>query len=620
MSPQSASATVAPADMPAPRCAPAPAAPADGWQTAPFDAALSAQLQDLLGRLSPLQRAWLSGYLAGTLGTPAEVAALPRPASHATRPVTILYGSESGNSERIARQMAARLSALQRAPRLLDMLDCRKADLEQCRELLVIVSTHGDGEPPERAMPLFELLGGRRAPRLPDTRFAVLALGDRSYEQFCAAGRQIDARLEALGAQRLRARIECDVDFDAPAREWTESVLSLLAEEAGEPAVAATSAVPAPTVVQAWTRKHPFSAPVLANQSLTARGSSKHVRHLELSLEGSGIQYEPGDALGIVPANDLAEVDALLTALDRDPAAMVQAGEHAMALRGALQRHFEIGTLTPSMLRRYAEATGHDALRRVVADKDAQRAFSRGRDLRDLVTAYPPQGLDAASFAALLSPLAPRLYSIASSQKATPDELHLTIGVVTYASRGRARRGVVSGAVAALAEDASLPVYLHRNEGFRLPQDPATPVVMIGAGTGVAPYRGFLAEREVLGARGRNWLFFGDRSFELDFLYQVEWLAWRRSGLLTRLDVAFSRDQAEKIYVQHRLLEQGAQLWSWLQDGAHLYVCGDATHMAPDVEAALQAIACRHGGLAEDAARDYLRQLLRARRYQKDVY
>ncbi len=599
------------------------AAPAaqDVWSAAPFAAPLAAEVRALVGRLSPAQQAWLSGYLAGLVGpVPAATAAAAVPGPQDS-PVVILFGSQSGNGEGLARRAESQLAARGVAARVLDMLDCRKTDLEAAKELLVIVSTHGDGDPPERAVPLFELLGGRRAPRLAGLRYSVLALGDRSYEQFCAAGQKLDAQLEKLGATHLAPRVECDVDFEAPATAWIDAVAAQLAQSrAASPVQVIATAPASATIVQAWTRKHPFQAGVLANQPLTMRGSSKDVRHVELALDGSGIQYEPGDALGIVPANDLAQVDSLIGAMGLDPHAAVQAGEHETELRTALTRHFEIGTVSVAFLRRYAEATGHAELKALVADRQQLGAFTWGRDVLDVVAQFPAKGLDAATFAPLLSPLAPRLYSIASSHCATPDEVHLTVGVVRHAARRRERSGVVSGAIAGLADDAELPVYLHRNEGFRLPADPATPIVMIGAGTGVAPYRGFMAERECTGATGRNWLLFGDRSFEFDFLYQAEWLAWRRSGLLSRIDVAFSRDQAEKIYVQHRLREHGAEVWRWLQDGAHLYLCGDASRMAVDVEKTLLDVFATHGSLAGDEATEYLRQLQRERRYQKDVY
>lgn len=595
--------------------------PADAvWNTAPIDRPLADQIRALTARLTPAQSLWLSGYLAGTLARVSD-----RPAGDGTQPasmpVTILFGSESGNSQRLAQQLADRLGARHVAHRVLDMAECRKADIEQAQRLVAIVSTHGDGDPPERAAPFFELLSGRRAPSTTQAQFAVLALGDSSYEHFCAAGRRLDARLEELGARRLLPRVDCDVEFESQAAAWMDTVAARLAEGAAVTAVPALAAVESTRPpARSWTRGNSFPAEILANHDLTARGSSKTVRHVELALRGSGLRHEPGDALGIVPRNDPAAADALIAQLGYAPdAPVVRAGTHT-SLRAALFANCEIGTLSPAFVRRYADAIRYTELIHFAAQSDVLREYLWGRDVRDLVAEHPPRGLDAAAFVELLAPLAPRLYSIASSARATPDEVHLTVGVVAYESHGRARRGVVSGAMVDFTEGNTLPVYLHQNTGFRLPSDPDVPIVMIGAGTGVAPYRGFLAEREALGARGRNWLVFGDRSFELDFLYQAEWLAWRRQGLLSRLDVAFSRDQADKCYVQHRLIEQGALLWRWLDEGACLYLCGDATRMAPDVEDALAAIIGQHGGLDAEASREYLRQLRRDRRYQKDVY
>lgn len=598
---------------------PARAHDMDAWSTAPFARREADEIRALVARLTPEQRFWLSGYLAGSAAHPVAAALAAAPAADADA-VTILFGSQSGNSERLAARLAERLAAAKTPHKLLDMLDCRKADLERARTLLVIVSTHGDGDPPERALPLHELLQGRKPPRLEQARYAVLALGDSSYEQFCATGRQFDARLQELGAQRLLERAECDVDFETAAAEWIEAVATKVAADTD----LAVSAIPverhAAPVAQAYTRKNPFHAEILANQRLTARGSSKDVRHLELSLDGSSIHYEPGDSLGVVPRNSSAAVDALLAALRFDPEAVVTADPGELPLRTALAERYEIGLLGTALVRRYAAATADEELAKLAADAAALKGFARGRDLRDLVAERPPRGLTPADFVKLLQPLAPRLYSLASSTKANPDEAHLTVGLVEYESLGRARRGVVSGPLAELAEGETVPVYLQRNTGFRLPADPHAAVVMIGAGTGVAPFRAFVAEREALGSAGRHWLVFGDRSFELDFLYQAEWLAWRKRGALARLDVAFSRDQPNKIYVQHRLREHGAELWAWLKNGAHLYVCGDAERMAPDVEEALLEIARRHGGLRDDAAREYLLDLTRARRYQRDVY
>lgn len=598
----------------------------DPWALAPLSPSLAAELRTLVARLDREQRLWLSGFLAGveTQLAPAVVAA-PEPSRPA---VTVLFGSQTGNSERLAKQIADRLTERGIRFTLLDMLQCTKAHLQEAQSLLVIVSTHGDGDPPERAVPLAELLAGRKAPRLDHLRYSVLALGDSSYEKFCEAGRQFDARLEALGGQRLYPREECDVDFDAPATRWIDAVLGKIEPAGGSPA-ARLHVEPlggdrrTASVSNAYTRKNPFAAPVLANQRLTAAGSTKDVRHIELSLEGSNIHYEPGDSIGIVPRNGEQEVDALLERLPFAADATVQAdAQTLLPLRQALVERFEIGPVTRPFLKRYAEAVRSPEIAAIAASSDADLArYSRGRHVVDVVTQHPPAELDAASFARLLPPLAPRLYSIASSQQATPDEAHLTVSIVEYESFGRTRRGVVSGSLAALdSDEASLPIYLHRNPAFRLPPDPQTPIVMIGPGTGVAPFRAFLAERAEQGAAGRNWLFFGDRSFEHDFLYQAEWLDLRKRGLLTRMDVAFSRDQEAKVYVQHRMLEHGSELWRWMEEGAYLYVCGDAQHMAPDVHGALLRIVAEHGALGEEEAAEYMLGLQQQRRYQRDVY
>lgn len=597
----------------------ASAAPAaeDPWRFAPLDGALAEEVRQLVGRLGATQRLWLSGYLAGSLA-PVSVS-VAAAASPAAAPVTILFGSESGNSQRLAQQLARKLGERQTAHRVLDMMDCRKADLEQAQRVVAIVSTHGDGDPPETAHGLFELLAGNRAPALAGKQFVVLALGDSSYEHFCAAGRKLDARLEQLGAQRLLSRLDCDVDFEAAAEAWLDAVSTHLREPQASPAIAAVNESGAQVPTRSWNRKNPLHAAVLANHKLTMPQAFREVRHVELSLPDE-MRYAPGDALGIVPRNDEKLVAALLDRLGFDQDTVVQAAGHDTPLRTALLEQREIATLTAPFLLRYAEATANADLLRVAQGTDDLKNFLHGRDLLDLVQEYQPQGLDADRLVQLLPPLAPRLYSISSSALAAPGEVHLTVGLVAYQARDRARRGVVSGMFPELAEGQTVPVYLHRNEGFRLPVDPHAPIVMVGAGTGVAPYRGFLAEREAAGATGRNWLVFGNRSFEHDFLYQSEWLTWRRRGLLSRLDVAFSRDQAQKCYVQHRLREQGALLWAWLNEGAHLYLCGDAQHMAPDVEQALLEIFRIHGGLDEEAATEHLRQLRRERRYQKDVY
>nr|WP_298716979.1 assimilatory sulfite reductase (NADPH) flavoprotein subunit [uncultured Steroidobacter sp.] len=587
----------------------------------PFDRPLAEEVRRLVGRLDAGQRAWLSGYLLGSIGMSGgvEAAAAPTRAPIAT----IVFGSQSGNCEALAKRLDEALATAGVTRVVLDMLDCRKADLEQAQHLLVIVSTHGEGDPPDRARPLYDLLHGRKAPKLANLKYSVLALGDSSYERFCEVGRRFDAQLESLGAQRLHERVECDVDFNESATRWIETITSRLVDVQGERARVVAPARPSATIATAYTRKNPWQAPVLTNIRLTGRASSKDVRHIEFSIEDAGIHYEVGDALGVVPRNQASEVDALLELLPFDAESAVEVGGASASLRTALTDHLDIGPLNRRMIERYAALTNHPVLSSL-GGGDARAPLEtllRGYHLIDLIADHPPREIDAAQFVQLLRPLAPRLYSISSSPHATPDEVHLTVRIVTYESRGRARGGVVSTALA-LATDvqARVAVYPHRNPAFRLPADPDAPIVMIGPGTGVAPFRAFVAEREALGARGRNWLLFGDRTLRDDFLYQTEWLDWRKRGALHRLDVAFSRDGSEKIYVQHRLREYGATLYQWLQEGAHVYVCGDAQQMAPDVDAAIRQVVRSHGSLSEEQVEEYMLNLQRERRYQRDVY
>jgi sulfite reductase (NADPH) flavoprotein alpha-component len=563
-----------------------PSAPAaDAWSASPLGPPLREAARDLVAKLDERQRLWLSGYLAG-LGATVPTAA-GASASTSGRAVTVLYGSQGGNAEGLARRVAEALKARGVSAAVLDMLQCTKADLAGAHSLLVVVSTYGEGDPPDSALPLWELLESRKAPSLAGKSFSVLALGDSSYQKFCETGRRFDAKLEALGATRLHPRVDCDIDFEPSAGTWIEGVVSRVSAAAGAAATSATASLSATTasVSSAYTRRNPFAAELLVNQRLTTRMSSKNVRHLELSLAGSNIRYEPGDSIGIVPRNSPEDVDTLLAALPFDGDTPVATDSRTLSFRELL-------------------------LERDIRSMDS---------CVDLLRQHPQAASDCATFASLLRPLAPRLYSIASSLAATPDEAHLTVSVTEFETPAGTRQGLVSGTLAALEEGAAVPVYLQRNTAFRLPESDR-PIIMIGPGTGVAPFRAFVSEREATGARGRNWLFFGERSFEHDFLYQVDWLAWRKSGLLTRLDVAFSRDQQHKIYVQHRLRERGAEIWSWLQDGAYVYVCGDAARMAPDVHAAFLEIIEQHGGQSPDAAAEYLRQLQRNRRYQRDVY
>lgn len=591
--------------------------------TSPLTEEQLQQLNRLVQTLSPQQATWVSGYLAGLQQAGSGALSGEAGAAAASAPtLTVLYGSETGNSEEIARQFGERATAQGFVVQIEDMGEYKHNRLRQEKHLLAIVSTHGEGDPPEPAQEFFEFLFSKKAPSLADLQFSVLALGDASYEHFCQAGKDLDNRLEALGGQRLQQRVDCDVDYDDPAEGWINGALETLAEVSGEPLSAATETAAQPSVL--YTRKNPYPAIVLENVVLSGRGSGKEVRHVELSLADSGLKWEPGDALGIIPINDPELVDALLAELAFDADTLItNPRDEQVPLRQALQHDYELTTLTRPLIEQYAELTATDELKTLLGDdqREALKRYMYGHQLIDLIRDYPPAAASAQDFASMLRRLPPRLYSIASSWRANPDELHLTVDTVRYEVNGEHRHGVASTLLAdRLAEDDTVSVYIDHNKNFKLPADPQTPIIMIGPGTGVAPFRAFLQEREEEGASGKNWLFFGDQHFRCDFLYQAEWLRWRRAGLLSRIDVAFSRDQADKIYVQHRLREQARDIYDWLEAGAHVYVCGDAERMAPDVHQALVDIIGEQGGLESTQAEDYLKQLQKNRRYQRDVY
>ncbi|HVC59884.1 MAG TPA: flavodoxin domain-containing protein [Acetobacteraceae bacterium] len=575
----------------------------------PFAEDQLSEIRRLVGGATAEQRLWLSGYVAGfqaATDSPAAPAAPPA----AKAKLTILYATESGNAEALAgaaRKSAARLGF---AARTVDMMDTTPEQLAGAEALLVIASTWGEGDPPQRAEGFLTALMAEDAPGLAGLRFAVLALGDRAYAKFCETGRQIDARLEALGGTRIAPRLDCDLDFHQPAAAWIDTTLREIAPPADE-AGAAVIHVDFARPGAAEDRTRAFDAEITARIILNSSRSDVETHHVELSLAGAGIAYEPGDSLGFSPRNDpvLVEDVLRLAGLDGDA-----------AMHAALTERLDITTLTRAQITDYAGLTGDAALRALAEDAIRAAEFLRDRQFVDLLAAAPHK-LTGENLTNLLRPLPPRLYSVASSRAAVGEEAHLLIGAVRWNSHGRARNGVASVDVAERrGVGTTLPVYLKPNPHFRLPADPAAPIVMIGPGTGVAPFRAFLQQREATGATGRNWLFTGARRFTHDFLYQLEWRDWLQSGVLSRIDLAFSRDQRKKIYVQHRMWEARGDLFAWLQDGATVYVCGDAKAMAKDVHAMLLRVIADQSRRDADGAAAYLREMQRAGRYLRDVY
>ena len=592
----------------------------------PLSAEPYAQIARLVEGLDSAGLWWLSGYTAG-LARGQGGAALPVPTAQVdaverTR-LTVVYGSQTGNARRVAEALAAKLESDGLPVRLLRADAYQARELKDERFLAIVISTQGDGDPPDDARALVEFIEGKRAPQLPQLRFSVLGLGDSSYPQFCAIGQRLDARLEALGAQRWVARADADLDIDSVAAPWS-SQLYAEAREALKPRPQLASVTPLRPHAAApveWTRERPFAAELLANQRITGRGSDRDVRHLELSLEGAHLDYEPGDALGVWVENPPTLVDAIAQALDLDVETPVTQGNETLALREWLGRKREITRLSRPFIATHAAHAGSDPLNRLLApdQREGLTALMAQSQIIDLLQAYP--GIwTAEALVEALRPLQPRLYSIASSRKVVGEEAHLTVAHVEYASGDAQRWGAASHFLATREEGASLPVFIERNERFRLPADASRDVIMIGPGTGVAPFRGFVQERAAIGATGRQWLLFGNPHARSDFLYQLEWQDALKRGELHRLDLAFSRDQAHKLYVQHRLREHGRALYDWLEGGAHLYVCGDALRMAKDVHAALLEVIAEHGGKSAEDAADYLNALQSAGRYARDVY
>jgi sulfite reductase (NADPH) flavoprotein alpha-component len=596
-----------------------------------LDPVLDTALPALAERREPLARLlegldgealwWLSGYFAGLARSQPGVETASAPQRGAAAVLTVVYGSQTGNARRVAEALHARAEAEGFSARLIRASDYSLRELGNERLLALVISTHGDGDPPDDSRALLEALDSKRAPKLAQLQVAVLGLGDSSYPKFCAVAHRIDTRLAELGARRLASIGECDVDVDTVAAPWRDSILNAVRASVGSATPLATVTPIRPLPSQP-NRDRPFVAELLLNQRITAADARKDVRHIELSLARSGLSYQPGDSLGIWPRNPRALVDAVLGATALAAESVVAHGGKSLGLAAWLTDELEITRIGRRFVAQLAAlARAEDLDRRLAPGAEADlAAFLAEHQLIDLLLGWPA-AWSAEELVAALRPLTPRLYSIASSQAAVGDEVHLTVAVVDYEAHGRRHGGAASGFLATLEGDAAAArVFIEPNERFRLPADATRDIIMVGPGTGVAPFRAFVQQRAADGARGRNWLFFGEQHFASQFLYQTEWQEALKRGQLTRLDLAFSRDQAERIYVQQRLREQGAELNRWLEGGAHLYVCGDAQRMAPDVHAALIEVIARERGIDTVAAGAVLERLAADGRYLRDVY
>lgn len=599
--------------------------PALAALASPLNDAQLNQLQQTVTQLNAQQLAWVSGYFWGlsqsnALSVPQISAG--QTASAASGKLTIIFASQTGNAKGVAQALLKEAQAAGIQAQLFDASDYKGKDLAKETHVIFVASTNGEGEAPDNALALHEFLKSKKAPKLPNLKYGVLGLGDSSYQFFCQTGKDFDQFLENLGAQRLVERLDADVDYQAAATEWRKQVLSILKDElTGAAAVTsvATFAV-SQTAESHHSKEQPYTASLSTSQKITGRDSGKDVRHIEIDLTDSGITYQPGDALGVWYENRPQLVNALLDSVGLSGHEDVQVDGETLSLHLALTHHYEITAANPQLVAQFAELAQSQKLTSLAQDKEALREYATRTQVIDVLREEKVT-LSATQLLSLLRRLTPRLYSIASSQSEVGEEVHLTVGVVEYEYEGEQRLGGASSFLAhQLEEGAPVKVFVEHNNNFKLPSDDNAPLIMVGPGTGIAPFRSFIQERENRGAAGKNWLLFGDRTFTQDFLYQVEWQKYLKSGVLNRLDVAFSRDQHEKVYVQHRLLEQAKLVWQWLQEGAYFYVCGDASRMAKDVHQALITVVEQQGGLNREQAEEYVSELRKAKRYQRDVY
>lgn len=609
----------------------------------PFTEGQATQINELLQTLTPEQKVWLSGYLvanqqltSGTSDTQgSQIGAVSKDTETMLqqneptiqpekRAITLLYGSETGNAQGLAEIFEERLSNIGHNVTLKAMDEFKPKNLKNVEDLFIITSTQGEGDPPDNAAELHEFIHGRKAPKLEGVRFSVLALGDQTYEFFCQTGRDFDKKLEELGAERLYERVDCDVDYEEDAEKWMANVINTIdsAPEGTQSEQVVSESIKS-AKEKKYSKANPYQAEVLENINLNGRGSNKETRHIEFLLDNFGEEYEVGDCLVVLPQNDPALVELLMSTLGWDPGDQIQISEDGdtISLEEALTSYFEITKLTRPLLQNAAAYFDNEALEDKVQDSEWIQNYIEGRDFIDLLNDFPPEELEPEDLYQILRKLPPREYSISSSYQSLPDEVHITVGAVRYNTHGRDRSGVCSVQFAERIQPGdTVPIYLKRNPNFKFPKDGDTPVIMIGPGTGIAPFRAHMQEREEYGYKGNTWLFFGDQHFTTDFLYQTEWQEWLKDGVLEKMNVAFSRDTDQKVYVQHRIAEHSKEFNEWLEKGASIYICGDEKNMAKDVHQAIRNVLVKEQNLTEEDAESYLKQMKKDKRYQRDVY
>ncbi|HEY3371013.1 MAG TPA: assimilatory sulfite reductase (NADPH) flavoprotein subunit [Prolixibacteraceae bacterium] len=566
------------------------------------------------------QLLWINGYFQGLLGssqlTPLVGAVLP---AKSNKQLTILYGTHTGRSKTIAGKLSEKLSLHGVEVTSVALDEYKPRQLASETHIVFIISTHGEGEPPAMAEDFHTFITGKRAPELPHLKYSVVALGDKSYKLFCQTGIDIDNALTHSGAKPILPILKLDVDFEEDAEHWINQFTTAFTDISQNAALNG-KAVNGIVKVKEYTRKNPFQATVLDKMKITGRDSDKEVYHVELSLEGSGITYQPGDSVGILAYNPIELVDAILKNKKLDGSENVTIKEGEFPIRETLSNYLEITVLNREVIQKYFEQTGNDKLQEVLENEEQLDHYLYGHDVLDLLEEFPAE-LTAQSLVSILRSFPARLYSISSSQASVGNEVHITVSRVRYSHNGRERSGACSNYLADQIEvDSLVSVFIEKNPAFKLPDDDQTPVILVGAGTGVAPFRAFLQHREANNQKGNTWLFFGERRFRSDFLYQLEWQKLLKEGYLEKIDVAFSRDQEEKIYVQHKLLHKQQEIYAWLEKGASIYLCGDMKQMARDVQKALLQIIETQGGMNEEKALEYLKKLKKEKRFQTDVY